>query len=398
MVPGGATGTHLRKYNLGDNASFAILGGLRDEQQDTGAARHGGGDGGALRRLRHTGNAGQRGEQRRAGRDARGTRPGAGARAAIVDPRRERRRRQGGAGEAQRLLRVRQGGDHRRGQKARRGARRLSARACGAQGGDRGQRRRARQRRIQRRARTAARRRRVEDHDAARRSVGAHRDGELGQGEAESGRSQRDLLVREPAQRHRLPLSGTSARPALPNRAEGQVENWSAQEDDRPYIRPARSFNPWFAVAAIAVIAWLGAFYFRYWLEPALAPAAKSAAEPLGDRPAPPPAAEPAIRHPLETPVEPVASLPTLENSDSLMRQSVAGLIGGKAFADLVMPDALVRRIVATVDNLPQRTAPRRVMPLNAVPGSFGAAGSDPEMTLDPANFARYLPYVNVVE
>ena len=176
------------------------------------------------------------------------------------------------------------------------------------------------------------------------------------------------------------------------------MENWSAQEDDRPYIRPARSFNPWFAVAAIAVIAWLGAFYFRYWLEPALAPAAKSAAEPLGDRPAPPPAAEPAIRHPLETPVEPVASLPTLENSDSLMRQSVAGLIGGKAFADLVMPDALVRRIVATVDNLPQRTAPRRVMPLNAVPGSFGAAGSDPEMTLDAANFARYVPYVSVVE
>ncbi|HEY3074521.1 MAG TPA: DUF3014 domain-containing protein [Burkholderiales bacterium] len=177
------------------------------------------------------------------------------------------------------------------------------------------------------------------------------------------------------------------------------MENWSAQEDDRPYIRPARSFNPWFAVAAIAVVAWLGAFYFRYWLEPASAPSAKSsAAEPPGERSAPPPAAEPAIRHPLETPGEPAASLPTLENSDSLMRQSVAGLIGGKAFADLVMHDQLVRRIVATVDNLPQRTAPTRVMPLNAVPGSLGALGSDAEMTLDAANFARYAPYVNVVE
>ena len=46
------------------------------------------------------------------------------------------------------------------------------------------------------------------------------------------------------------------------------MENWSAQEDDRPYIRPARSLNPWLAVAAIGLVAWLGAFYFRYWIAP----------------------------------------------------------------------------------------------------------------------------------
>ena len=62
------------------------------------------------------------------------------------------------------------------------------------------------------------------------------------------------------------------------------------------------------------------------------------------------------------------------------------------------MPDQLVRRVVATVDNLPQRTAPTRVMPLNAVPGRFHALGSDAEMTLDSTNFARYAPYVGVME
>ena len=44
--------------------------------------------------------------------------------------------------------------------------------------------------------------------------------------------------------------------------------NWSAREDDRPYLRPARSLNPWLAVAVIGALAWALAFYFRTWLEP----------------------------------------------------------------------------------------------------------------------------------
>jgi hypothetical protein len=161
-------------------------------------------------------------------------------------------------------------------------------------------------------------------------------------------------------------------------------EPWSAQEDDRPYIRPARSFNPWVAVAAIVVVAWLGAFYFRYWLEPESRPAPPAAVERLGDRPAP----TPPPTHTLD-PAQAAPSLPTLENSDSMMRDSLAGLIGGKSFADLVVPVQLVRRIVATLDNLPRSTAPTRVMPLNAVPGAF---------TADSTNYARYAPYVRVVE
>jgi len=85
------------------------------------------------------------------------------------------------------------------------------------------------------------------------------------------------------------------------------VEPWSAHDDDRPYIRPVRSFNPWLAVAAIGVAAWLGAFYFRYSLEP-IAPA--PVPQPT-ERPAPPPSPEPAIRHPLESPPSAPASPPS---------------------------------------------------------------------------------------
>jgi hypothetical protein len=54
------------------------------------------------------------------------------------------------------------------------------------------------------------------------------------------------------------------------------------------------------------------------------------------------------------------------------------------------------------VDNLPRETAPRRVIPLVAVPGGFavrpavGPEGDRP--IIDAANFERYLPYVRVLE
>ena len=65
------------------------------------------------------------------------------------------------------------------------------------------------------------------------------------------------------------------------------------------------------------------------------------------------------------------------------------GLLGNKAFDQLVIPAQLVRRIVATVYNLPRQTAPRRAIPLEPVPGSFSPeAGND----------ARYAPYVRVLE
>jgi len=174
------------------------------------------------------------------------------------------------------------------------------------------------------------------------------------------------------------------------------VENWSVREDDRPYIRPPRSFNPWLAVAVIGALAWALAFYFRTLLEPS--PPAPPPAAPAVEAPASAPAPEPAIRHPLESSADAPASLPSLENSDSMMRDSVSRLLGGKAFADMVVPYQLARRIVATVDNLPRRTAPTRTMPLNTVPGAFAAVTNGEQTVVDATNYARYVPYVNVVD
>lgn len=169
------------------------------------------------------------------------------------------------------------------------------------------------------------------------------------------------------------------------------AEPWSAQESDRPYVRPVtRTFNPWIAVV-IAAIAWIAAIGFHSLFdlvslspfEPT--PRATPLAPELGsDRSAPTTPAGRVLDAQSAAP-----SLPRLENSDSMMRDALSSLVGRQAFADHFIAADIVKRIVATVDNLPRETAPRRVMPLNAVPGAFSP---------DLQNYARYTPYVRVFD
>jgi len=176
------------------------------------------------------------------------------------------------------------------------------------------------------------------------------------------------------------------------------MEKWSVPEDERRYIAPARGFNPWLAAAAFGLIAWIAAFGYRWWLGEQSLPPAPAAAPTPASTEAAAPAPEPAIRHPVQVPQEAAESLPALDKSDAMANRALSGLIGNKAFERMVVPDQLVRRIVATVDNLPRRTAPTRVMPLNPVPGAFATLGGDEHMTIDAANYDRYAPYVRVTE
>jgi hypothetical protein len=177
-------------------------------------------------------------------------------------------------------------------------------------------------------------------------------------------------------------------------------DQWSVRDDDRPLLRPQAS-RSWPLVAGVAAIAAAGGALYYYLnghrAEPPAAPpappAAQSAPAPQSSAPQPAPSAR------LEAPeANAQTPLPSLDESDSMMRQSLANLIGRKAFDEAVNPSQLIRNIVATVDNLPRPTAPRRVMPLNPVPGAFGVTANGDAAVLDPANSARYAPYVRVLE
>jgi len=177
------------------------------------------------------------------------------------------------------------------------------------------------------------------------------------------------------------------------------MEREWAMRDERPYAGPARKSYLWpLVVLGTVLTAGIGAYYYFYLRDEPAPPARAVTARPPEAAPAPQ-ASPPAVRNPLETAApEAAAELPSLDNSDSMMRRSLAGLIGDKPFAALFIPEQLVRRIVATVDNLPRPSAPRRMMPVNPVPGRFAVVGVDDAATLGPANAARYAPYVRVLE
>lgn len=179
------------------------------------------------------------------------------------------------------------------------------------------------------------------------------------------------------------------------------MEQWSVR-DDRPHFREGPS-PAWLWLIFFLVLASVaGAAVYYFWahrellgLPPASPQTASEPAPQAAAAKPEPPAAQPDTD---TAEAEPAKALPSLENSDGLMRETVSGLVGRKAFDAMVYPSQLVRRIVATVDNLPRETAPRRVMPLEPVPGAFGVAGAGEELTLAAANSARYAAYIRVFQ
>jgi DUF3014 family protein len=127
------------------------------------------------------------------------------------------------------------------------------------------------------------------------------------------------------------------------------------------------------------------------------------------DVPEPPPpsaAVEPAqkppeaggILHPVPDAPTPGAPLPPLASSDALIAETVTGLFGHESYARFFYPDGLVRRFVATIDNLPRKTAAVRLMPVKPVPGIFVVTGTEKGLELGAENALRYRPYVLAME
>jgi hypothetical protein len=73
--------------------------------------------------------------------------------------------------------------------------------------------------------------------------------------------------------------------------------------------------------------------------------------------------APPAIRYPLESNGPPAGPLPALAESDDAMRDALAALFGKDLERFFNLQD-IIRRIVATIDNLPRDHVSPRLMPV----------------------------------
>ena len=146
----------------------------------------------------------------------------------------------------------------------------------------------------------------------------------------------------------------------------------------------------------IVVALGLGVVYWLYQPEapapepvvvaPPLPPPAAVTPPPLPVERFPIPAAEPAAAPPLD-----------IEQSDPLYRQALAKLFGEKSLTSYFYSDRMIRRFVATIDNLPRRLPLAKMMPVKPVAGSFLVDRQDGGLSIAPANDERYVGYLQMM-
>lgn len=104
--------------------------------------------------------------------------------------------------------------------------------------------------------------------------------------------------------------------------------------------------------------------------------------------------------------------LPMLADSDTVALENLTAMVGEPAVIRYVVSDNVISRIVATVDTLGGRQVPGVVQAVNGPATEFAASPLDepeqiirneegdeiPQFIIDPANYERYVPYVELFE
>ena len=110
--------------------------------------------------------------------------------------------------------------------------------------------------------------------------------------------------------------------------------------------------------------------------------------------------------------VEEVIVLPPLAESDELVLETLSGLAGEAAVMRILVSDNVVSRFVASVDALTSRQVPGQIMVVQDPGGDFVATANEqpdtvirnpegdpiPQYVLNPANYKRYEPQVEMFE
>ncbi len=151
----------------------------------------------------------------------------------------------------------------------------------------------------------------------------------------------------------------------------------------------------WWSAAAVVVVIVGIAAYYRY-------QASSGQPEKVEQKPpAPPPvtnADNGGIQHPIPGNGGDASALPPLNQSDQVLHDSLAGLLGAKSVEQFLVPENIVRHIVVTVDNLPRKKVAVDLRPIKPTPGNTIVANQGDMSTMSAANYARYASFVHLVE
>ncbi|HEX5462875.1 MAG TPA: DUF3014 domain-containing protein [Steroidobacteraceae bacterium] len=160
---------------------------------------------------------------------------------------------------------------------------------------------------------------------------------------------------------------------------------------------PEESFREkaiWWSAGIVLAGAIAIGVYYRYYSPMPTPPAEHPAAVPQA---AAPPA--PAIQHPVPPSAEQQQTpLPPLDQSDPVVHDSLAGLLGNPAVAKFLVPHNVIRDVVVTVDNLPRKKVAAELRPLQPTAGDTAVDTQGASTTLSPQNYARYAALMDVVK
>lgn len=168
---------------------------------------------------------------------------------------------------------------------------------------------------------------------------------------------------------------------------------------DPTEFRPRSESSTWIVIAVLVVLIGAGVAWWR-WQQPTAVPATPPMAttpQPDSAEPEPPVVAS-GPQNPIDALAEPDAVLPALADADAVVAKLLAELLGQKQVAGFLQPDGFVRRVVATVDNLPRALAPSRTWPVQPTPQRFAVDGTGDVQTVSPDNATRYTPFVLFAE
>ena len=118
------------------------------------------------------------------------------------------------------------------------------------------------------------------------------------------------------------------------------------------------------------------------------------------------PPSRPAVQYPVDriaglpAPLShlPKFPLPSLNESDFVARNAIDAVLDNSAILRLLVPDAVIRHIVATVDSLPRKVLVERIRPIKPVVGLFLIENNAHGSWISSANADRYAPYVRAAE
>jgi len=171
-------------------------------------------------------------------------------------------------------------------------------------------------------------------------------------------------------------------------------------DSDTSEFRPRRESSAGTIIIGLLAIAaaLLGWRWYQQQQPQPVEPAPTVATAPNdGPAPAPPPAPLPESlepKNPIDAIALPASGLPTVADSDTRVMSALVDLLGSQNVAEFVQFDGVVRRFVATIDNLSREQAPASAWPVQPTKQRFATEGKGEAQTIAANNAARYNPIV----